>query len=243
MPSNQIAYYFQQLDGNISPADDIDGLIDLHRRSFERFGWEVIHVDESHSRLHPLFEVFDDPTTILGQSANLWQYSRACYMRWLAYAVLGCPFADYDVINYGFTIEDAENIRACNTRRLPLFLSRAGAMGLLKASDYQRVLQTYIDFIASPRIEGRIADEDINDMTIMFHYHPDWYETIPYEDVRFVKDYRRVAWRQAKLVHYAYYWTGPQRLSVIDQVRPPFGAQRSTRVMTLPPVSPDRGRA
>lgn len=222
MPSDLIAYYYQKLEGDVSPADNIMGLIDLHRRSFERFGWKVIHVDESHARLHPLFSVFDDPTTILGKSSNKWEYARACYMRWLAYAVVGCPFADYDVINYGFTVEDAEIIRTLNKKRLPLFLSRAGAMGLLTKSSYDRVLQTYLDFIASPRIEGRIADEDINDMTIMFHYHSDWYETIPYEDDRFVKDYRRAGWRKARLVHYAYYWTGSQRLDVINQVRPPF---------------------
>ena len=221
MPMKKISYYYQQLAKPVSTQDDIPALIELHRKSFENFGWEVVLADESHARAHPSYHIFDDPTTILNKSINPWEYSRACYMRWLAYATLGHPYADFDVINYGFTPEDAEEVVGLNSSGLPILLSGAGAMGLLDKQAYEQLIGTYLAFIEKPTIGGPLL-EDINDMTIMRYLRLDWYNCVPYSDDRFVKDYSRDGWEAARLVHYPHGLTDLPRASTIMKVRPPL---------------------
>lgn len=219
MSERKIAYYFQKLERDVNSDDNIPALIDLHTETFERHGWTVVRVDESDARRHPHYDVFDNPNTILSKSRNAWEYTRACYMRWLAYAVLGYPFADFDVINYGFTPHDADEIKASNVRNLPIFLSAAGAMGLLEGRDYTRMIDTYLKFIKNPVISGSLS-VDINDMTIMREMRSNWYNCIAYPDDRFVKDYTIDNWQTAKMVHYAYGLTACPRVETIRKARP-----------------------
>lgn len=219
--NNRITFYYQKLDVAVSSDDDLQSLIDLHTRSFEKHGWEVVPVDESQARLHPHYSVFNDPNTILSKSVNAWEYTRACYMRWLAYAVVGHPYADFDVINYGFSPADAHRIKDEQTPSCPAFISGVGAMGLLSRTDYDSVIDTYLEFIQNPKIEGPIAS-DVNDMTIMRHYRPEWYRALPYDDPQFVKDYTGPGWADAVLVHYPHGLTPVPRARTINQVRPPI---------------------
>ena len=221
MPQQKkIAFYFQQLTTQVDVTDDIPALIEMHTKSFERHGWTVVHADETDARRHPKYDVFDNPSSILGKSRNLWEYTRACYMRWLAYSMLGIPYADFDVINYDFSPADADSVRSMNRNNLPILLSGTGAMGLTEGADYDQIIDTFESFIENPVISGPLED-DINDMTIMRHFRPRWYDCIPYTDPRFVKDYRADGWDNAAMVHYTYGSTGSPRASIINKVRPP----------------------
>lgn len=222
MNSNKISFYYQDFGDKVHNNDNIEELIQLHTRSFEAQGWEVILVDESIAKLHPKYSLFDDPSTILGRSKNNWFYTRACYMRWLAYAVLGYSFADLDVINYGFTPKDAKNIRSNLSTSSPVFLSLAGAVGLIAPDGYDLLIDTYVRFIetADPdNIPVGIMSHDINDMSIMRHFHPDWYEFIEYNDDRYAKDYSLYKWEHAKLVHYPFHFTPQPRIETIRKER------------------------
>ena len=214
----KFAYYYEPLENIHHPTDDVPALIKLHEESFNHYGWEVFKVDERTARQHPKYETFDNPDTPLGWSKNQWSYTRACYMRWLAYSVADSFFADYDVINYGFSPADADNIITLCKRDHPIFLSTAGAVGLLNSGSCQKVIQTYLDFIDTPDIKGAMA-QDVNDMTIMRQLHPEWYETIPYTDIRFCKDYTVGGWERSKLVHYPYFFTKSPRFEVARSAR------------------------
>lgn len=215
----KISYYYQEMKNVISTSEDIPALIDLHCKSFSDHGWEAVLVNESDAKQHPLYSLFDRPDTILAKSRNPWEYTRACYMRWLAYAVAGNPYADFDVINYGLSPEDARQIKADDHIQRPIFLSAAGAVGLLGPQDYAQVLEVYQSFMENPIIDGSIS-EDINDMTILRQLRPQWYEAVPYPDDRFSKDYLNPGWETTKLCHFPYATTPPPRAMKIQSVRP-----------------------
>lgn len=217
MRPRKISFYYQKFSSALFPTEDIAALIDLHCASFREHGWEPVHVDDVDARRHPLYAVFDDPHVILNPPGS--EYIRSCYMRWLAYAVHGHPFSDLDVINYGFTPRDADALQALNTKPVPLLLSGAGAMGLLTGADYDALIKTFTDFIERPVIEGPIA-VDIHDLNILAHHHADWFDVVPHNDPRFVKDYTGPGWEEAKLVHYPYHFTAPPRAETIQRVRP-----------------------
>lgn len=215
----RIAYYFEPIMTTFTALDDQGVLIDLHERTFRSNGWEPVRLSEQTSRRHPLYEFFSRRDTILARTKNEWSYARACYMRWLAYAVEGIPFCDFDVLNYGFTPEDAAELMA--EAKAPLLISNAGAVGLLRSSDYKSVINLFVDFVKNPVLRGRLKTEDINDMTILQELSPGWFTQVPFEDRRFAKDYSTEGWREAKLVHYPYHYTPVPRGRTAVQARLP----------------------
>jgi len=79
------------------------GLIDRWRSSWSLRGFTPVLLTEENARLHPRFSEIDAivseyPTT------NYRVFERACWLRWLAYA-LKAPglFSDYDCINFTLT--------------------------------------------------------------------------------------------------------------------------------------------
>ena len=66
---NKIAYYFEPIAA-FANSDDLEHLIALHTRSFVEHGWDVVPLDESVSRRHPLYETFNDPASVFGQSSR-----------------------------------------------------------------------------------------------------------------------------------------------------------------------------
>ncbi len=212
----KISYYFEPIPG-MTGTDNIPALIDAHTEAFEHHGWDVVAVNEDVARQHPLYREFDDISSVFATSRNGWGYTRACYMRWLAYAVAGHYFADFDVISYGFTPNDAEDLR----REVggPLLLSGAGAAGLFKAEDYELILNTFLGYKKAPFIEGAL-EEDVNDMTILIQCLPQVFQTVWENDVRMARDYSCEGWDVAKLVHYPFQYVRPPRIRTILEQRP-----------------------
>ena len=103
--------YFNLIAGSKFSAESQE-LIDIWEKSWQKHGWNTILLDESHAKNNPLFDELD----LNSSEANfyrtihpsMWKYHRSCYCRLLAYCqyvrengvVL---YADYDVINYGFS--------------------------------------------------------------------------------------------------------------------------------------------
>jgi hypothetical protein len=216
----KISFYYQEMAVPLSPADELAALIKMHVDTFSLHGWEPVQLDEKVARRHPLYDLFDDPTTIFATSKNNWEYTRTCYMRWLAYAVAGHPFADFDVINYGFTVEDAKKLRKARNMT-PILLSPTCAAGLVEAEEYDEIISVFLEFQSAPRIEGLI-EADVNDMNIIVQHRPEWFDFLHSEDLHPIRDYTGSGWERAKLVHYPYHYTPNPRSSVIQRVRPPL---------------------
>ena len=212
----KISYYFQRIEG-LAYSDDIPDLIAMHVKSFEQNGWEVVALDERDAQRHPLYPLFDDENSAFNASRNGWEYTRACYMRWLAYATAGHPFADFDIVNYGFTPEDAKQM--AKEADGPKLLSGAGAIGLFSGKDYDLILNTFQKYASAPFVAGAL-EEDVNDMTILIQCFPEIFSLIGNEDVRIARDYTCPGWSEAKLVHYPYHYTPQPRAKTATQARP-----------------------
>ncbi|SFJ67340.1 class I SAM-dependent methyltransferase [Methylobacterium brachiatum] len=212
----KISYYFQRIEG-LAYSDDVPDLIAMHVKSFEQNGWEVVALDERDAKQHPLYSFFDDENSAFAASRNGWEYTRACYMRWLAYATAGHPFADFDVVNYGFTPKDAKQM--ARDAEGPKLLSGAGAMGLFAGKDYDLILSTFQKYASAPFVDGALK-EDVNDMTILIQCLPEIFSLIGNEDVRIARDYTCPGWGEAKLVHYPYHYTPQPRAKTANQARP-----------------------
>ncbi len=216
---HEIATFFEDIDfggGTSHHAGeyrrDIMRTLELHTESFAAHGWRVVRVGMEAARSHPLYPWFDGLDWFYALSVNPPRYTRICYMRWLAYAASGLPFADLDVINFGFTPDDARPFFKATT---PALISGANAMGLLTADHYAQVLDSYRHII-DHLDEYRHQVDDINDMTLLRHVRPDFNAAIPYADDRFVKDYSHPGWETARLVHFAHGLTPLPRSQTIE---------------------------
>lgn len=220
--ASRIATFFEDISHGASREDgrgddyrrDILRTMHLHDASFAAHGWSVVRVGMAEAMRHPLFPWFDSLDWFYGLSVNPARYSRICYMRWLAYAESGLPFADLDVINFGFTPEAA---RPFIEGERPALNSAANAMGLLSPRHYEEILGAF------QRIVERIDEyrgkvDDVNDMTLLRAARPDFNTPFPYPDARFVKDYTNPGWETSLLVHFAHGLTPQPRSRTIEQV-------------------------
>lgn len=214
-----IATFFEdigfELDGDFRAGEyrrDILRTLELHTETFAAHGWQVVLVGMEAARSHPLFPWFDGLEWFYALSGNPPRYTRICYMRWLAYAAAGLPFADLDVINFGFTPADADPLLESKT---PALISAANAMGLLTADHYAQILDSF-RHIVEHLDDYRHHVEDINDMTLLRHVRPEYNSVLPYPDDRFVKDYMNPGWETARLVHFAHGLTPLPRSRTIE---------------------------
>lgn len=216
-----IATFFEDIDfqGDRTVREneyrrDILRTLELHAETFADHGWTVVRVGMEEARSHPLYRWFDGLDSFYALSVNPPRYTRICYMRWLAYAAVGLPFADLDVINFGFTPDDARPFLESPT---PALISGANAMGLLGPAQYSQILDSYRDIVENiERYRGAV--DDVNDMTLLRHVRPEYNSAIPYDDDRFVKDYSLRGWETAKLVHFAHGLTPLPRSRTIEAV-------------------------
>lgn len=214
--TQKISYYFERIEG-LAQVDDLPSLIDSHRSSFEKYGWELVPLNEKISQQHPLFSVFNDEMSVFNSSKNGWEYTRACYMRWLAYASAGHFFADFDIMNYGFTYENALELRELAGG--PTFVSGAGAVGLFQGAEYDHILEAFLAYQREPFVRGML-EGDVNDMTVLLECRHDLFSLIGMDDTRIARDYSCPGWQVAQLVHYPYHYTTPPRVKTIRAERP-----------------------
>ena len=209
-----IGFQSQGKDRGAAYRQDLLRTIDFHVETFAVHGWRVVPVGMEEARRHPLYPWFDGLDSFYALSRNGPTYTRICYMRWLAYATAGLPFADLDVMNFGFTPEDAVPLLASER---PALISAANAMGLLTPEHYARILDDYRHVIEHVD-DFRTQVEDVNDMTLLRAARPEYNMAIPYTDDRFVKDYSNPGWETARLVHFPHGLTPQPRSRTIETV-------------------------
>ena len=107
---NVISYYNKIPDSKFSLESE--ELIDIWKKSWQKHGWNTILLNESYAKKNLLFNKLglDNPDANFYRTINKqnWKYHRSCYCRLLAYCQYvrengATLYADYDVMNYGFT--------------------------------------------------------------------------------------------------------------------------------------------
>lgn len=109
---NVISYF--NLIPDFKFSSESEELIDIWKKSWQKYGWNTILLNEPHAKRNPLFGELDldnpDANFYKTINSSIWRYHRSCYCRLLAYCQYvrengATLYADYDVINYGFTTD------------------------------------------------------------------------------------------------------------------------------------------
>ena len=108
---------------------DQRALIGLWDKSWRKHGWTPRLVNEDTAMLHPRYAQFYEKYHALPSGYGT-DFDVACMMRYVAVAAKQEPMSmlsDYDVINYGFTPEDANRIAAKSEEANLVFFSSPDA--------------------------------------------------------------------------------------------------------------------
>lgn len=106
---NVISYF--NLISDLKLSSESQELIDVWKKSWQKYGWNPIVLNESYAKKNPLLDKLDlnNPNANFYRTIHprMWKYHRSCYYRLLAYCQYVREngvilYADYDVINYGF---------------------------------------------------------------------------------------------------------------------------------------------
>lgn len=130
--------YFNLISGLKFSAESQE-LIDIWEKSWQKYGWNTILLNEEDAKKNSLYGELDldNPNANFYKTVNssMWRYHRSCYCRLLAYCQHvrendATLYADYDVINYGFTpdaLESTEENSHFSRDRCSVYLGREGA--------------------------------------------------------------------------------------------------------------------
>lgn len=193
------------------PVDQTDEpLVYLWCDHWKERGFEPVVLGEMDSRKHPKLIEFESRIRLL-PTLNCWAFERACYMRWLAFALQGEGiYADYDVFSRGGFVVGC--IRGKGLVNFEYNL----APGFIYGPDYSAV--TIVDAIMCymPRADDlTYGRPHVSDMVVL-QKTPELFSdiigvTIPYG----IKD-----WRAFNLIHFgnAYVPKGIKRIDLIRKV-------------------------
>tara|TARA_B100002019_G_scaffold216392_1_gene188989 strand:- start:6130 stop:6822 length:693 start_codon:yes stop_codon:yes gene_type:complete len=133
----KVISYFNKIP-NSKFSLESEELIELWKTSWKKHNWNPSILNEEYSKRNKLFHELDldDPTANFYKTINKqnWTYHRSCYCRLLAYCQYvrengATLYADYDVMNYGFTPNimnfATENSYFCGERAV-VYLGKEG---------------------------------------------------------------------------------------------------------------------
>jgi hypothetical protein len=195
------------IDGEVTDfSKDSLELIKLWEKSWSKNGWNPIVLSLEDAKKHPRYYEID----LKNYSSNLYKYSlngasylELCYSRWFAYGLYGGVWSDYDVINYGFSPEDSEQL----VQHEPVFIDHIGSCGFATLNGHEKIIEGFIDAYKNDNIVNNILSlqkkynqtQDISDMHINRKINtPIKFPNIPLCNEKFSDD----EWRKSKLVHY-----------------------------------------
>ena len=181
-------------------------LIKLWEKSWSENGWNPIVLSIEDAKNHPRYNEID----LTDYSSNLYKYSvngpdylELCYSRWFAYACHDGFWSDYDVINYGFTPEDAQHLVQYD----PAFIDNIGSCGFATLKGHELIIEGFIDAVKKDTIVNDILSlqekhkqrKDISDM----HINRRTKSPINFpNNVLCCDNFSNDDWRSSSLVHY-----------------------------------------
>lgn len=140
----KVISYFNKIP-NSKFSSESEELIELWKKSWKKYNWNPIVLNEEFSKRNKLYQELDidnpDANFYKTISSSDWKYHRSCYCRLLAYCQYvrenGVTlYADYDVMNYGFNQDilnfATENSYFCGERAV-VYLGKEGAEQMEKA--------------------------------------------------------------------------------------------------------------
>jgi hypothetical protein len=148
-------------------------LIKLWKKSWSNNGWNPTVVSLEDAKKHPRYNEID----LTDYSSNLYKYSinepnylELCYSRWFAYGCYEGFWSDYDVMNYGFTPEDAQHL----IQHDPVFIDNIGSCGFATLKGHDLIIEGFVNAAKEDSIindilslqEKHKQDRDISDMHI-----------------------------------------------------------------------------
>jgi len=149
--TNKVACFYAELKENSKNklfTKQCFELIDYWKKSWKSNGWNTVVLDEEYIKDEEYYKLlefdrFYDSNLCKHTIDFSCEYSRACYMRWLAYYKYAKEngdifWCDYDVINYGLTPEN--NIKTNNR------LTMCNSAGKMNENGGKRVLDVFLDF-------------------------------------------------------------------------------------------------
>jgi hypothetical protein len=163
--------YFNLISG-FKFSSESQELIDIWEKSWQKYGWNTILLNEEDTKKNSLYGKLDldNPNANFYKTINssMWRYHRSCYCRLLAYCQYvrengATLYADYDVINYGFTLDVLEST-AENS-----FFSRDRSSVYLGIEGANQIENAILTFNNNPFQEGDKPGSS-NDMRIITKY-------------------------------------------------------------------------
>jgi hypothetical protein len=157
---------------------------------------------KKHHRYHEI-DLKDYSSNLYKYSINNPNYLELCYSRWFAYACHNGFWSDYDVMNYGFTPEDAQQLIQYD----PVFIDNIGSCGFATLGGHELIIEGFIDAFKKDTIVNDILSlqekhnqsKDISDM----HINRRAKSPINFPSHKLCCDnFSNTDWRNCNLVHY-----------------------------------------
>lgn len=202
------------------PGMDRTEILSLWAESWRRHGWEPVVHTRAEASAHPQAGSYETRITGL-PTVNPRAYEEACWRRWLVAAQVGGFWCDDDLVNVGFTAEEARDGMAKFGLGGPRLIAwHDGAhpnTGLLLGT--RQNFQDFVDCVLTnrpfltDRINGSPHTSD------MYLWHELWRAGLTH-DVRGVMDcYGKPGAMHARLIHCSYDATTARGVDRVAAIR------------------------
>ena len=167
MKTNKVACFYTELKNVQKFTKQCRELIDYWKKSWSKNGWEPYVLTEDYVKEEEYYKLLEfdnfNESNLCKHSIDFHcEYTRACYLRWLAYYkfakehgdILWC---DYDVINYQLTPD--------NDIKVNKIISNCCSAGKLNEEGGNRILQEFTDV--------QKGEYDFKTLARLINKHPD----------------------------------------------------------------------
>ena len=207
--TNKVFSFFVNLhgDASIKFSTETKELLDYWKSSWSKHGWEPIVMSEADIGDHEYYNKLKFNNFYESNLCKLTvdfdcEYTRCCYMRWLAFHV-ACQkygticWADSDVMNYGLSPEQSHHM-GINKVFAPEFCA-----GIMNFTGSKYILDNFIDVESGKHDIKDVSPKDhsgvISDMFILTHL-VSWRGQAPQKRLCWITENKE--WLKSKLVHY-----------------------------------------
>ena len=199
---NVISYFNLIPDSKFS--SESEELIGIWKKSWQKYGWNTILLDESHARRNPLLNKLDldnpDANFYKTIHPGNWKYHRSCYCRLLAYCQYvrengATLYADYDVMNYGFSPNSLKSTRQDS------YFCPSRCVVYLGIDGLDQIETAILNFNNNP-FQERDENGSCNDMCIITKYTNCFELKKDRNDQRYVSPILPDFSNQTPLIHY-----------------------------------------
>jgi len=167
--NNYVFSFYAPIEGNAFSSDS-RLLLDQWKDSWSRHGWNPVVLGVEEAGKHPRFadaELNNWNTNLYHNAVNGPEYLELCYSRWFAYAAMAIKYgravwADYDVLNYGFTPEEFLEAE----HRFVKFTG-ANSSGFFDREFSDVVISALFEAREHPERYGTEDEADVSDMIII----------------------------------------------------------------------------